>query len=198
MRSRRIFVSHWNQLTEPLLRWYNANARVLPWRDDPTPYHVWISEIMLQQTRVVAAIPYYHRFLSELPTLQDLAACPEERLLKLWEGLGYYSRVRNLKKAAEKIVAEHGGEFPSDYASVRALPGIGDYTAGAILSIAFGKPEPAVDGNVLRVVSRVTGDPSDIMADDTRKRCRDLLRGAMPAGRTSAYTQALMELGATV
>ncbi len=185
-------------ITAPLLAWFSQHARTMPWRDDPTPYHVWISEIMLQQTRVSAVIPYYERFLTALPTLSDLAACDDEKLMKLWEGLGYYSRARNLKKAAIKIMKEFNGVFPSDYDSIRSLPGIGDYTAGAISSIAFGNPEPAVDGNVLRVWSRITGDFSDIMAEQTRKTCRELLRVAMPKGKTSEYTQALMELGATV
>ncbi len=188
----------WNSLTAPLLEWFFRNARPMPWRDDPTPYHVWISEIMLQQTRVSAVIPYYERFLKELPALAHLAECDDEKLMKLWEGLGYYSRARNLKKAAIKITKEFGGVFPSEYALIRSLPGIGDYTAGAISSIAFGRPEPAVDGNVLRVWSRILGDFSDIMSDQTRKVCREMLRSAMPEGKTSAYTQALMELGATV
>ena len=170
----------------------------MPWRDDPTPYHVWISEIMLQQTRVSAVIPYYERFIRELPTPSHLAQCDDEKLMKLWEGLGYYSRARNLKKAAIEIMEKYDGVFPSDYASLRALPGIGDYTAGAISSIAFGNPEPAVDGNVLRVWSRINGSFSDIMADETRKICRESLRELMPKGKTSEYTQALMELGATV
>lgn len=182
----------------PLIRWYKENARDLPWRHTKDPYRIWVSEIMLQQTRVEAVKPYYARFLTALPDVYALANAPEEQLLKLWEGLGYYSRARNLKKAALRIVEEHGGVFPSDYASVRALPGIGDYTAGAILSIAFGRPEPAVDGNVLRIVSRITGDFSDIMAESTRVSCRDAVRECMPEGKTSAYTQALMELGATV
>lgn len=185
-------------VTEPLLAWFASSARSMPWRDDPTPYHVWISEIMLQQTRVSAVIPYYERFLEALPDVAALAACDDEKLMKLWEGLGYYSRARNLKKAALRISEEFGGVFPSDYVSVRSLPGIGDYTAGAILSIAFGQPEPAVDGNVLRIVARITGDESDIMAESTRAACRDLIRACMPKGQTSAYTQALMELGATV
>lgn len=191
-------MNSFNAITAPLLGWFSEHARTMPWRDDPTPYHVWISEIMLQQTRVSAVIPYYERFLTALPTLTDLAACDDEKLMKLWEGLGYYSRARNLKKAAIKIVEEFDGVFPSDYDAIRSLPGIGDYTAGAISSIAFGKPEPAVDGNVLRVWSRITGDFSDIMAEQTRKTCRELLRAAMPVGKTSEYTQALMELGATV
>lgn len=188
----------WECLTSPLLQWFSQNARSMPWRDDPTPYHVWISEIMLQQTRVSAVIPYYERFIRELPDVRALALCEDQRLMKLWEGLGYYSRARNLKKAARTILEKHGGEFPADYESIRGLAGIGDYTAGAISSIAFGLPVPAVDGNVLRVVSRIRGDFSDIMAESTRKACRDLLRTYMPPGKTSAYTQAWMELGATV
>ena len=192
-------MSHpFSAVTEPLLTWFAQNARSMPWRDDPTPYHVWISEIMLQQTRVSAVIPYYLRFVEMLPDIESLASCDDEKLMKLWEGLGYYSRARNLKKAAGVICEKHGGIFPSDYESVRALPGIGDYTAGAILSIAFGKPEPAVDGNVLRIFSRINGDFSDIMQKQTRDACRAILRDCMPSDRTSEYTQALMELGATV
>ncbi len=191
-------MNRFDTCTVPLLAWYSRNARSMPWRNDPTPYHVWLSEIMLQQTRVSAVIPYYERFLTALPTLSDLAQCDDEKLMKLWEGLGYYSRARNLKKAAIKIMEEYNGVFPSDYEAIRSLPGIGDYTAGAISSIAFGKPEPAVDGNVLRVWTRILGDFSDIMAESTRKTCRECLRCAMPEGKTSEYTQALMELGATV
>ena len=151
-----------DRLPVPLIRWYRENARVLPWRSDPTPYHVWVSEIMLQQTRVAAVLDYYRRFLAELPTVADLARVEEDRLLKLWQGLGYYNRARNLQKAARQIMEEHGGVFPDTYEEIRALCGVGDYTAGAIASIAFGLPVPAVDGNVLRVVSRVTGDERDI------------------------------------
>ena len=134
----------------PLLQWFGENARVLPWRSDPTPYHVWLSEIMLQQTRVAAVLDYYRRFLREVPTVADLAVLPEDRLLKLWEGLGYYNRARNLQKAARQIMEDFGGLFPSTYEDIRSLSGVGDYTAGAIASIAFGIPVPAVDGNVLR------------------------------------------------
>ena len=129
-----------NRLPVPLLEWYQDNARPLPWRDAPTPYHVWLSEIMLQQTRVAAVLDYYQRFLEEAPDIAALAALPEERLMKLWQGLGYYSRARNLQKAAKLIVEQYGGVFPSDYAAVRALPGVGDYTAGAVCSISFGQP----------------------------------------------------------
>ena len=138
-----------------LLDWFYKNRRILPFREDPTPYHVWLSEVMLQQTRVSAVLPYYERFLAALPDIPALAACDEEKLHKLWEGLGYYSRVRNLQKAAKIVCEQYGGQLPADYAALRALPGIGDYTAGAIASISFGIPVPAVDGNVLRVFSRL-------------------------------------------
>ena len=149
-------------LPEALLPWYQKNRRDLPWRKDKEPYHIWVSEIMLQQTRVEAVKGYYTRFLEALPTLADLAVCDDGLLHKLWEGLGYYSRVRNLKKAAVQVVEQHGGIFPGEYEKVLALPGIGEYTAGAICSIAYNQPTPAVDGNVLRVVSRITNDATPI------------------------------------
>ena len=145
-------------ISPALLNWFYANHRILPFRSDPTSYHVWLSEIMLQQTRVSAALPYYERFLAALPDIPALAACEEEKLHKLWEGLGYYSRVRNLQRAAKIVCEQYGGELPADYDALRALPGIGDYTAGAIASISFGLPVPAVDGNVLRVFSRLYND----------------------------------------
>ena len=184
--------------TGPLLSWYRENARSLPWREEPTPYHVWISEIMLQQTRVEAVREYYRRFLEALPDIDALAKVPEERLLKLWEGLGYYNRARNLKKAAEEIVARHGGKFPASYEEILALPGIGPYTAGAISSIAYGIPEPAVDGNVLRVISRLLADTDDISKQSVKKRTEDLVRSVMPRDAAGDYTQALMEIGALV
>ena len=191
-----------NELLSPLpgllLPWYEQNKRELPWRQDREPYHVWLSEIMLQQTRVEAVKGYYARFLHALPTVQALAAAPMEQLNKLWEGLGYYSRVRNLQKAAQQICDSHNGSFPRDYAAVRALPGIGDYTAGAVCSICFGLPTPAVDGNVLRVISRVAADPSPIDKAATKKSVSEQLRSVYPAGRCGDFTQALMELGATV
>ena len=186
------------QLPGLLVPWFLRARRDLEWRNDPTPYRVWISEIMLQQTRVEAVKPYYDRFLAELPDVAALAAVDEPRLLKLWEGLGYYRRAKNLQTAAKKIVDEFGGVFPDDYASVRALPGIGDYTTGAILSIAFGKPFPAVDGNVLRVVSRVAASHEDIDAPKLRKELTDALAPVYPAGQCSEFTQSLMELGAVV
>jgi len=186
------------QLAELLLPWYEQHKRDLPWRRDREPYHVWLSEIMLQQTRVEAVRGYYLRFLEALPTIADLAACDDDRLHKLWEGLGYYSRVRNLKKAAQVIEAEHKGLFPEPYEQIRALPGIGDYTAGAISSICFGRPEPAVDGNVLRVVTRLTASFEPITKPQTKKAITMQLREVYPEGRCGDFTQALMELGATV
>ena len=180
-----------------LLPWYRENRRELPWRADRQPYHVWLSEIMLQQTRVEAVKGYYTRFLSVLPDIPSLAQCDDELLHKLWEGLGYYSRVRNLKKAAQVIMERHGGLFPEQYDEVLALPGIGQYTAGAICSIAFNLPTPAVDGNVLRVVSRLTDDPSPIDLPETKRRVNTLLAGIYPQ-EAGDFTQALMELGATV
>ena len=186
------------QLPIPLLEWYRDNARTLPWREDPTPYHVWVSEIMLQQTRVAAVLGYYARFMEEVPDVAALAALPEERLMKLWQGLGYYNRARNLQAAARQIMTDHGGEFPSDYEAVRALNGVGDYTAGAICSIAFGRPVPAVDGNVLRVVSRITGDRGDITTAAMKKRVSQALEAVIPLQAAGEFTQAMMELGATV
>lgn len=163
------------QLVEPLQNWFKQNARMLPWRENPTGYYVWISEIMLQQTRVEAVKPYFDRFIRELPDVKALAECEEDKLLKLWEGLGYYNRVRNLKIAANQIMEEYDGEIPSDYRELLKLKGIGSYTAGAISSIAFGKPVPAVDGNVLRVISRVTADDSDIMKQSVRRHMEEKL-----------------------
>ena len=182
----------------PLLEWYRDNARVLPWRSDPTPYHVWLSEIMLQQTRVAAVLGYYERFLAALPTAADLAACDEDVLMKLWQGLGYYSRARNLQKAARQVTERFGGAFPSRYEEIRALAGVGDYTAGAIASIAFGLPVPAVDGNVLRVVTRLTADRRDVTRPQTRAAITQALRKIMPTQAPGDFNQALMELGATV
>ena len=186
------------QLPERLLEWYAAGHRDLPWRRDREPYHVWLSEVMLQQTRVEAVKGYYRRFLAELPDIPALAACPPDRLAKLWEGLGYYSRMRNLQKAAQVIVSAHGGVFPREYDAIRALPGIGPYTAGAIASICFGLPEPAVDGNVLRVLSRVTDDAAPVTDAAVKREYAARLREIYPAGRCGDFTQSLMELGATV
>lgn len=185
-------------LPELLLPWYYVSARDLPWRQDREPYHVWLSEIMLQQTRVEAVRQYYIRFLTVLPTIADLAAAKEESLYKLWEGLGYYTRVRNLQKAAQVIMKDHNGCFPQNYDAIRALPGIGDYTAGAIASICFELPTPAVDGNVLRVVSRVTASDAPIDALSTKRCITKELAAVYPKGNCGTFTQALMELGATV
>lgn len=184
----------------PLItRWYERCRRPLPWRLDPTPYHVWLSEIMLQQTRIEAVIPYYERFLRELPTIQALAHVEDDRLMKLWEGLGYYSRARNLKKAALIIEARFGGELPCEASVLKTLPGIGAYTSGAIASIAFGQPEPAVDGNVLRVVTRLLACGEDIQAAKTRTYVTSLLRQSYPSGRDAALlTEGIMELGETL
>lgn len=187
-----------DRIAEPLLSWYDTGRRILPWREEPTPYHVWLSEIMLQQTRVEAVKPYYDRFLRELPDIGSLAAVEEERLLKLWEGLGYYNRARNLKKAAEILVSEYGGEMPDDYEKIVALPGIGSYTAGAVSSIAFGRPYPAVDGNVLRILARLRADERDILNAKVKKSVEEELLDVMPADRPGDFNQALMELGATV
>lgn len=180
-----------------LLDWYRETARSLPWREEPTPYHVWISEIMLQQTRVEAVIPYYHRFLAALPDVAALAAVEEDKLMKLWEGLGYYSRARNLKRAAGVIMEKWGGELPQSPAELEKIPGIGAYTAGAIASIAYGRPAPAVDGNVLRVMARLTGDRRDVLNAATRKDVTALLSRHYPAPGPDCrgLTQALMELG---
>ena len=185
------------KLPDALLPWYEAGHRDLPWRKTGEPYHVWLSEIMLQQTRVEAVRGYYDRFLETLPTVESLANCDDELLHKLWEGLGYYSRVRNLKKAANVIMERHGGQFPRNYEDVRALPGIGDYTAGAICSICFDLPTPAVDGNVLRVISRLTEDGTPIDLPAHKKDVQTRLAEVYPEN-AGAFTQALMELGATL
>ena len=186
------------ELFDVLLAWYEENKRVLPWRGTPTPYEVWVSEIMLQQTRVETVKPYYVRWMNAFPTVFDLANAEEETVLKLWEGLGYYSRARNIHKAAKIVAKEYGGELPCEKKALEKLPGIGAYTAGAILSIAFGIAEPAVDGNVLRVVSRWKAEPFDIMKNEVRARIADELRPFMPEGKTSEFTQALFEIGALV
>lgn len=181
-----------------LLDWFELNARSLPWRENPTPYHVWISEIMLQQTRVEAVKGYFHRFTKSLPEIKDLAAVEEEKLLKLWEGLGYYNRARNLKKTAQIIMEKYSGTFPADYNTLLTLPGIGSYTAGAISSIAFGLPEPAVDGNVLRVMKRVAGSFDDITKNCVKKELEKDIRAIIPKKEPGNYNQALMDLGATI
>ena len=183
-----------NQLPALLLPWYEKKKRDLPWRKDKDPYHVWLSEIMLQQTRVEAVVGYYHRFLSALPTIRSLAETDEETLLKLWEGLGYYNRARNLQKAAQVIVQQHGGTFPKTFDAIRALPGIGPYTAGAIGSICFDLPTPAVDGNVLRVFTRYCEDGANIDKQSTKAAVAQALRPVYRSPNCGAMTQALMEL----
>lgn len=192
---------HWENLTAmtaPLLAWYDLNGRTLPWRSVVTPYRTWVSEIMLQQTRVSAVIPYFERFMAELPDAAALATVPEERLLKLWEGLGYYSRARNLQRAAKIVVSDFGGALPQSYHALLSLPGIGEYTAAAIASINFSEPVAAVDGNLLRVAARVSGCADDIMDARVRKQFTAHLNDAIDANRPGAYNQAMMDLGATV
>lgn len=187
---------------EPLLEWYKQNKRSLPWRDEVSPYRTWVSEIMLQQTRVEAVKPYFARFMEALPTIRDLAECEEEKLLKLWEGLGYYNRVRNMQIAAQTIMEQYNGQMPADYDAILSLKGIGSYTAGAISSIAFGIHAPAVDGNVLRVIMRLTEDASDIMKQSVKTKVEQTLTELMQSMpmefHPGDFNQALMELGATV
>lgn len=185
-------------IQQPLLQWYDSHARSLPWRDEPTPYRVWVSEIMLQQTRVDTVKPYFERFIAELPTIGDLAGVQEHKLLKLWEGLGYYSRARNLKKAASKVMTDYHGRLPSSADELIKLPGIGPYSAGAIASIAFGNKAPAIDGNVLRVIARITANLGDITQTETKEEIGELVQKLLPDERIGDFNQALMELGATV
>lgn len=185
-------------ISKPLLKWYDKCRRILPWREEPTPYHVWVSEIMLQQTRVEAVKPYFKRFMEQLPNISSLAMAEEQMLLKLWEGLGYYNRVRNLQKAAQQVMAEYNGEMPGKYEELLKLKGIGSYTAGAIASIAFGQAVPAVDGNVLRVVSRYRMDADFISDEKVKKRVEQELLQVIPKERPGDFNQAMMELGATV
>ena len=193
-------IENLQRIVPPLTEWFRAFARDLPWRSDPLPYYVWISEIMLQQTRVEAVKPYFRRFTETLPDVKALADCPEEELFKLWEGLGYYSRARNLKKAAQEIVRSFGGEIPGDYEALLSLPGIGSYTAGAVASIAFGVSVSAVDGNVLRVVSRLTGSGEVIDDPRVKRFWEEQLTGLIrDSGVDSGlFNQAMMELGALI
>ncbi|MBR1931292.1 MAG: DNA/RNA nuclease SfsA, partial [Lachnospiraceae bacterium] len=185
-------------ISKPLLAWYDNNKRVLPWREEPTPYRVWVSEIMLQQTRVEAVKPYFERFMNSLPDIETLANAPEEELLKLWEGLGYYNRVRNLKKAAIQIMEQYDGRMPEEFEELLRLKGIGTYTAGAISSIAYGKVNPAVDGNVLRVLSRIRKDTRLISEAKVKTAIEQEVRAVIPQDRPGAFNQAMMELGACV
>ena len=184
-------------IVEPLLTWFDCNKRELPWRRDKEPYHVWISEIMLQQTRIEAVMGYYARFLDTLPDVESLSKVDDDALMKLWEGLGYYSRARNLKKATVAIMDEYGGAFPQTYAELVKLPGIGEYTAGAIASICFDEKVPAVDGNVLRVIARVQGSKENVLLPQTKKTVTEQLKKIMPQ-RAGAFNEGLMELGELV
>ncbi|TJY42430.1 A/G-specific adenine glycosylase [Cohnella pontilimi] len=181
-----------------LLGWYTRERRDLPWRRSRDPYHIWVSEIMLQQTRVDTVIPYFHRFMERFPTIGDLAAAPEADVLKAWEGLGYYSRARNLQAAARQVTELHGGRVPQEKSAVSALKGVGPYTAGAILSIAFNEPEPAVDGNVMRALSRFFNLDDDIARPAVRVKMEKLAAELIPEGHAGDFNQALMELGALV
>ena len=187
------------EIVEPLLEWYQENKRILPWRENKTPYCIWISEIMLQQTRIEAVKKYYARFMRELPNIQELANVLEERLLKLWEGLGYYNRARNLQKAAKTIEEKYEGKMPSTYAELITLSGIGEYTAGAIASIAYNERIPAVDGNVLRVISRVTASDKDVLLAETKNEVTEQLKVLMAKQKgnfqAGDFNEALMELG---
>ena len=187
-----------NKIITPLLNWYRQNKRELPWRDQNNAYYTWVSEIMLQQTRVEAVKPYFQRFTEELPDVRALAECPEEKLLKLWEGLGYYNRVRNMQKAACQVVELYNGVLPASYEELLSLKGIGSYTAGAIASIAYGLPIPAVDGNVLRVITRIQEDAGDIMKQSVKKQIETELKDVMPEVVPGDFNQALMELGAVI
>ena len=183
---------------QKLLAWYDENKRDLPWRRSKNPYHIWVSEIMLQQTRVDTVIPYYERFLDWFPTVESLANAPEDRLLKAWEGLGYYSRVRNMQTAAQQIMSEYEGKFPSTYESISSLKGIGPYTAGAISSIAFNLPQPAVDGNVMRVLARLFEVNHDIGNPSNRKIFQAMMEVLIDPDRPGDFNQALMDLGSDI
>lgn len=191
-------VYDYGKINEPLLAWYDEHARKLPWRSNPTPYHIWVSEIMLQQTRVEAVRAYYARFLKALPDIESLANAKEDQLLKLWEGLGYYNRVRNMKKAAITVVEQYNKEMPDSYEKLQTLSGIGAYTAGAIASIAFHIPVAAVDGNLLRVAMRLAADDSDIAKTSVKTKLEKVLTASMDKKRPGEWNQALMDIGATV
>jgi A/G-specific adenine glycosylase len=186
------------QIRSRLLAWYRHNRRNLPWRGETSPYRIWISEVMLQQTQVTTVIPYYRRFLERFPTLVDLAAAPLTDVLKAWEGLGYYARARNLHQAAHEIVERYGGQLPERYAELRALPGFGEYIAGAVAAIAFGKPVPAVDGNVKRVLARLFALQGDVQRGATARQLKEIAAALVAPDAPGDWTQALMELGATI
>ena len=182
------------EIVGPIVKWYQKQEKILPWKQDKEPYHIWVSEIMLQQTRIEAVKKYYTKFMKELPTIHDLAIVPEEKLLKLWEGLGYYSRARNLKKAAIQIEQEYNGKIPTSYTELLKLSGIGEYTAGAITSISYKEKVPAVDGNVLRVVSRVIASKEDVLLPETKRKITKKLLEIMP-DEPGDFNEGLMELG---
>ena len=186
-----------DKIAQPLLRWFQSEKRVLPWREEPTPYRVWVSEIMLQQTRVEAVKPYFERFVAALPDVHALAHADEDTLMKLWEGLGYYNRARHLQDAARLICRDHGGDVPAHFDDLLALPGIGRYTAGAVASIAFGERRPAVDGNVLRVIMRLLSCSADILKERTKRIVEEALLARLPEN-AGDFNQALMELGALI
>lgn len=186
------------KFTQQLLTWYDKNARILPWREDRSSYRVWVSEIMLQQTRVEAVKPYFERFMKHIPTLKDLAEADDDTLSKLWEGLGYYHRVRNMKKCAQECMQKYNGALPCTAQELKQLPGIGDYTAGAVASIACGECIPAVDGNVLRVFSRVLVSEDDILKEATKKKFKGIIQPYIPPKKSAEFNQALMELGALI
>lgn len=190
--------NHLPEIVSPLLKWYDSHARILPWRENPEPYAVWISEIMLQQTRVEAVKPYFDRWMKAFPNLSSLANATEAEVLKLWEGLGYYSRVRNIHRTARLVLEKYDGNLPASFEELLSLPGIGEYTAGAVGSIAFQLPIPCVDGNVLRVVTRLTAEISDITTTATKKLLTEWIREIIPETRPGDFNQAMMELGATV
>jgi A/G-specific adenine glycosylase len=185
-------------LAEHLLNWYHDHARSLPWRENPDPYSVWISEVMLQQTRVETVLPYYQRWMARFPTLSALAQASQQEVLSAWEGLGYYSRARNLHRTAQIVLSELEGHFPQDVKNLRRLPGIGRYTAGAIASIAFGKDEPALDGNIRRVLARVFDVRQPARSRESEDRLWQLASSHLPAGRSGEYNQALMDLGSLI
>ncbi len=194
----QLFENPLEKTMRPLLAWFQENKRQLPWRQTKEPYKIWVSEIMLQQTRVEAVKPFYERFLKELPDVPSLASAEEDKLLKLWEGLGYYNRVRNMQKAAQEMMEKYGGTFPDSFEEILGLSGIGNYTAGAVASIAFDVAKPAVDGNVLRVLSRILGSYDDIMRQSTRKKMEELVEQVIPKDTPGDFNQSLIELGALV
>lgn len=187
-----------NQFNENLVTWFAREKRDLPWRHAKNPYRVWVSEVMLQQTRVDTVIPYYHRFMSRFPTIEDLASAESEEVVKYWEGLGYYSRVRNLHEAVKEVVAVYDGVVPEEKERFEKLKGVGPYTTGAVLSIAYNQPEPAVDGNVMRVMARQFGIYDDIAVPKTRKLFEQVVRRLMDPSHASDFNEGVMELGATV